>query len=694
MNRSSIFQQLLVKIILPVVLVLVGLAVYNISESDEHVSDHFDVVNKIYSDEIQTFLEFQDHSLKIIEENLDEVIKNYSYQLINQEFANTEGIEDIDLGTIRDRMPIAPEDIDIYIIDRQGNIVNTTFTTDLGKNVYDFGKETKYLVERVFNNRSFEGGEFSPEAETNTLRKYSYHSTLDGNYIVELGVKSSQANEVIKMVQFKLNHLTQRANTAIQQVDLFIGGLRKPVSFNNKGARISQSHLGIYSIVLRNSKDVTIDNASMQGYVNTQDTLVVENGKQLHYQYTFMPRESNIYHNSVIRIISDRSKISDFRKKNVVLYGVVTILLILVLMAVLFIVSTSITKPLARLIKSLKAVADGSLNERSDATGSKEVIHLAGEFNKMTENLRRYFYDLEKTVKEDKVLATDHLGEIQIQKDQIRTQREELLKTTKDLKNYHRKIEDQNKLISDSIHYAHRVENILLPTRNNLLAALRDYFIMYKPRNVVGGDFYWAVEVNGKSVVACADCTGHGVPGAFMSIIGITMLNKIVKEQLILDPSDILEKLRVGVIGALLSTEEHIVRDGIDISLAVIDHTAKEIEYVGANSPIVLVQDEEVKFFKGSKQSLGSSSDDLKPFKKELIKYNPGDAMYLFTDGYQDQFGGDQDKKFMVKRLRNLFLRVYELPVAEQKDIITSTIEDWMMNSKQVDDMLIIGIKL
>jgi serine phosphatase RsbU (regulator of sigma subunit) len=694
MNRNSIFQQLLVKIILPVVVVLLGLAFYNISESDEYVSDHFDVVNKIYSDEIQTFLEFQDHSLKIIEENLDEAIKTYSYKLINEEFIETSNIENLDLDEIRNKMHIDPSDIDIYIIDKRGFIVNTTFTTDLGKNVFDFGKETKRLVERVFTNKSFEGGEFSPESETNILRKYTYHSTLDGKYIIELGVKSSQANEVIKMVQFKLNHLTQRANTAIQQVDLFIGGLDNPVSFNNKGARVILSHMNVFETVLRNSKDVTIDNASMQGYVNTQDTLVVENGKRLHFQYTFMPRESNIYHNSVIRIISDRSKIVEFRQKNVILYGVVIVLLILILMAVLFIVSTSITKPLARLVKSLNSVADGSLNERSDTSGSKEVLQLVGGFNQMTENLRRYFYDLEKTVKEDKVLATDHIGEIQIQKDQIRTQREDLLKANKGVKASYRKIEEQNKLISDSIHYAHRVENILLPTRNHLVEALRDYFILYKPRNVVGGDFYWAVEVNGKSVVACADCTGHGVPGAFMSIIGITMLNKIVKEQHVLDPSDILEKLRVGVIGALLSTEEHIVRDGIDISIAVIDHNAKHIEYVGANSPIVLVQDEEIKFFKGSKQSLGSSSDDLKPFKKELIKYNPGDAMYLFTDGYQDQFGGDQDKKFMVKRLRNLFLRVHELPVAEQKDIINSTIEDWMMNSKQVDDMLIIGVKL
>ena len=496
------------------------------------------------------------------------------------------------------------------------------------------------------------------------------------------------------MVKFKLNHLTQRANTSIQQVDLFIGERNKPVSYNNRGARISPAHLAIYTTVLKNSKDVTLNGASMNGYVNTQDTLVTEEGLRVHYQYTFMPRESNIYQNSVIRIKSDRSKISEFREKKVILYSIVTSFFIVLLVIVLLFVSNTITKPLARLTKSLNSVSEGSLNERSDAGGSKEIRQLSHRFNQMIENIRNDFHDLEKTVKKDKVRETDHLDEIQIQKDQIQTQREDLLKLNKNVKESFRKLEEQNKLISDSVHYAHRVENILLPTSTNLEEALRDYFILYKPRNVVGGDFYWAVKVGSKSVVACADCTGHGVPGAFMSIIGITMLNKIVKENHVVDPCEILEQLRVSIIGALLSTEGHIVRDGVDVSVAVIDHEQNYIDYVGANSPIVLVQDEEIRFVKGSKQSLGSSSDDLKPFKKERIEYFPGDVLYLFTDGYQDQFGGDQDKKFMIKRLRNLFLRVHELPVAEQKDIINSTIEDWMINSRQVDDMLIIGVKL
>ena len=185
MNKNSIFHQLLVKIIVPVVIVLVGLAFYNVSESDEYVSDHFDVVNKIYSDEIQTFLEFQDHSLKIIEQNLDQTIQSYSYQIVNKDFATTEDIETMDLDQLRNKMDLDPSEIDIYIINKRGDIVNTTFTTDLGKNVFDFGKETKRLIERVFKNRSYEGGEFSPESETNILRKYTYHCTLDGKYIVE-----------------------------------------------------------------------------------------------------------------------------------------------------------------------------------------------------------------------------------------------------------------------------------------------------------------------------------------------------------------------------------------------------------------------------------------------------------------------------------------------------------------------------
>jgi serine phosphatase RsbU (regulator of sigma subunit) len=334
------------------------------------------------------------------------------------------------------------------------------------------------------------------------------------------------------------------------------------------------------------------------------------------------------------------------------------------------------------------------LNETSDVGGSKEVLELTRGFNRMTESLRHQFYNLETKAKKDKTMLGERFDEIQLQKGQVRTQREDLIKINTSVKESFRKIEGQNKIISDSVHYAHRVEKILRPTKANLKDALRDYFILYKPRNVVGGDFYWAVKIGDKSVIACADCTGDGVAGPFMSIIGITMLNNIVNERKIIDPCEILEELRIAVMSALLSTEELIVRDGIDISITVINHDRNYIDYVGANSPIVLISDEAMRFFKGSKQSLGSSLDDLKPFKKERIEYLLGDVLYLFTDGYQDQFGGEQDKKFMIKRLRNLFLRIHVLPVAEQKQIINSTMEDWMINSKQVDDILVMGIKL
>lgn len=694
MKRENIFQNLLLKIILPVIFVMVGLAYYNINESKKEIQDSYEVVNQLFSDEIQTFLEFQDRSLSLIETNLDQEVKTFSYKLVNQVFASTDSIEFYDLNLLKEKAPVPDTELDIYIIDKKGRIVNTSYRKDFGKNVFDFDTDTRNLIDKVFANKSYEKGEFVPEHETNALRKYTYHCTLDGKYIIELGIKSLKANKVIDQVEFKLNHLTHRANTSIRQIDLFIGNTNNPISFNNRGAKIPAEHLPIYNQILSNSNDVTILDGNQNGYTNSREVTLQEDGKTLHYQYTYMPRYSKIYKDSVIRIVSDRSRLNQFISAKIWMYVIITSSLIIILMFFLVITSRAISKPMNTVVEGLKNIKAGNYNQALNISGVKEIEIIKNSFNSMSLALQKNFTRLE--VDKDKLNSL--VNELSNTESNLKTQsdlqREEINKLKSKISLAFEKIDDQNKKLADNTYYAQRIENLLLPSKQTLNDQLGKNFVLYKPKQIVGGDFYWSYQLEDWTILICADGTGHGVSGAFMSVLGITLLNEIVKEKNINNISDIMESLRVQIIESLLSSQSNIVRDGIDIAIIGINKIKHEIQYVGANCPIIHFEGDELITHKGNKSSLGLDTEKLDRFEAETFKYGIGDMLYLYTDGYQNQFGGDQDKKFMGKRLKNLFSRIHYLPVEEQEELMNATIEDWMKTSKQTDDILVIGIKL
>jgi ligand-binding sensor domain-containing protein/serine phosphatase RsbU (regulator of sigma subunit) len=249
----------------------------------------------------------------------------------------------------------------------------------------------------------------------------------------------------------------------------------------------------------------------------------------------------------------------------------------------------------------------------------------------------------------------------------------------------------KNKDITDSIEYAKRIQVAILPPS----IPFRDTFVLFKPKAIVSGDFYWLVEKNDKEFIAAVDCTGHGVPGAFMSIIGHNMLNKIVKEYGIMKPSEILQHLDKEVNNTLQqSTEEkYIVKDGMDMTLVCYDRKEKILEFSGAYNPIYLIRDGELTETKGDRFTIGRSVTDVqeKKFTNHIIKIKEGDTIYLFSDGYADQFGGVFRKKFKSAPMKELFLKIQNKKMEEQKSILDSTIETWRGDIEQIDDILIIG---
>ena len=256
-----------------------------------------------------------------------------------------------------------------------------------------------------------------------------------------------------------------------------------------------------------------------------------------------------------------------------------------------------------------------------------------------------------------------------------------------------KEIEDKNRDLTDSIVYAQRIQESLLSDTKLLQQSLPESFILLKPKDIVSGDFYWFGEKDGKFIFSAIDCTGHGVPGAFMSMLGDSYLDQIVYVRGITSPDKILEELNKEIQIAL-KQESTDNQDGMDMALCTIDIKTKEVEFTGAKNPLIYIQNGELVKIKGDKKPIGRSGYTEEPFIKHLIEPKGSTCFYMFSDGYADQFGGPDGKKFMTKRLSNLLLKIHDRPMPEQKEIIDQTIKDWMIDQKQIDDILVVGFRL
>ena len=259
----------------------------------------------------------------------------------------------------------------------------------------------------------------------------------------------------------------------------------------------------------------------------------------------------------------------------------------------------------------------------------------------------------------------------------------------------------QKKEITDSIHYAYRIQNAVLPSLKNIEKKIPEYFILLKPRDIVSGDFYWLSDTGMKIIIVAADCTGHGVPGAVMSMLGITFLNKIVNEDKIIAANQILEELREDVIQSLKQTgREGEQKDGMDMALCVIDFENMIMEFAGAQNSLYFIRGNELIETKADRMPV-AFYEQMSDFKSHKIPLKQGDCFYMFSDGYADQFGGPDGKKFKYKALKELLLSIKEKTMAEQKELLDRNIQDWATGPDkngrqydQVDDILIVGIRI
>jgi len=305
-------------------------------------------------------------------------------------------------------------------------------------------------------------------------------------------------------------------------------------------------------------------------------------------------------------------------------------------------------------------------------------------------------YKALKNKKKANLLLEKKNAEIFLQKEEILAQRDEI-EVQRDIVTLQKeKIEEIHKEVTDSINYAKRIQDALLPISDFARADLGEHFILFKPKNIVSGDFYWTTKLQDNLYVCVADCTGHGVPGAFMSMLGISFLNEIVINNHIEKPDLILNNLRILIIEALkqkgLQGEQ---KDGMDISFAVINTLTNQCNWAGANNPLIVISpnNSEIIEIKPDKMPI-AIYPEMKDFTNHSFTIENNSMIYLFSDGYSDQFGGPKGRKFMYKNFKELLIKQSKLQVGEQLKNFEETITKWIGNGSQTDDITVMGIRI
>ena len=247
----------------------------------------------------------------------------------------------------------------------------------------------------------------------------------------------------------------------------------------------------------------------------------------------------------------------------------------------------------------------------------------------------------------------------------------------------------------DSILYAKRIQEAILPLRSKIKRSLVDSFVFHLPRDIVSGDFYWFKKIDDKIFIASVDCTGHGVPGAFMSMIGTILLDDIVEKKGIHEPDMILNELHQDVVKALKqNTREKASKDGMDIALCVIDEEFTTLQFAGAFRPLLHIRKGELTRIKSDSAPIGGFSNNTPTFAKYSIALEKGDIFYIYSDGYADQFGGDNNKKYMTRKFRQFLQDISDHSMEKQGELLEKEFNDWRGHNDQVDDILVIGFRV
>ena len=342
------------------------------------------------------------------------------------------------------------------------------------------------------------------------------------------------------------------------------------------------------------------------------------------------------------------------------------------------------------------------VKDKSKALSYESVDNLKGKDKNWTLSTISPLYDADGILNLMSIVDTDITDQketedsIRVKNEELHHQNEEIMAQRDQINIQKKTVESQKDEIISSINYAKRIQSAVLKFENQVTNSMPENFIIYKPKDIVSGDFYWVNEKNGSLYMAVGDCTGHGVPGAMLAMLGASYLNEICSINRVLQPSFILDELRDKFIHDLAQDGTRQANlDGMDVSLVRLDLKTLELEWSGANNPLYLAKDGKIEITKGNKQHIGYTSDPTL-FDNHKFQLGKGDTIYLFSDGYPDQFGGDSERKFGYKTFRDLISNNISLSLPKQKQALLSEYDKWVgsNNAEQTDDICIVGLKM
>ncbi len=675
-KRTTIFRQLIVSVLLPVVLLISFLSYYNYTEKKEQIEENRKETIQLIQTEIGDLLTFFDLTLFEIEKEMATEGERLAGILVNDIFAKTNRILELNLDSLRYAIGMDSTQ-DIYIIDVNGVIVNTSYPPDLG---LDFYAMSDYFIGHfgsIRNEPGFVADRISIEMSTNLPKKYMYQTTHDKLFIVELGFYSEPAKNLVSYFTEKVNTMPQKYK-GIDTVSLFFG-TSGFASYQKHSMPKRDSIIGLETL---NSGKTNRSTFELNDLLYTSEYSAINmQSSVLHKGYLI-----RIVHNDAMLRALNQAELKKFAI-NLLLFGLPIFLLILWRARVL-------SKPISTLVEKMDSIQSGNLSERIVVSGNNEVTDLGEHFNSMISELQESYATLEQKVKD----------------------------RTHQLSEQKHIIEEKHKEITDSINYAERIQRSFLATKELLDENLADYFVFFKPKDVVSGDFYWAASTtstslsgqssatNRKFAFCCADSTGHGVPGAIMSILNISSLEKAMETES--EPHQILNATRKIIINRLKKDgSPEGGKDGMDCTLLLFNHDKTMLHFSAANNPVFIVRQtpplsspmeriggvaSNLKLieFKADKMPVGKHDKDQESFTLQTVELQKGDCIYTLTDGFPDQFGGEKGKKYMIKNLKEYIRSMAHLPMNEQHQLLSTEFENWKGVNEQIDDVCIIGVRI
>ncbi|RLD27337.1 MAG: hypothetical protein DRI54_01250 [Bacteroidetes bacterium] len=467
---------------------------------------------------------------------------------------------------------------------------------------------------------------------------------------------------------------------------------------------INELFIGDYESIMNSFTSFRSYNDAFLYFANSE---MVEDGGNIDLAVKDIRRDIKNLKNRYYRKTNEITRLltSEYEKIRIII--IVSGLFLLIGGIVITLITTrTITSPVNSLRKVLLDLGKGIFPKHSIQVTNDEIGDMVHALNSLVKGMEHTTdfsrevgsgnFDYQYTpLSEEDVLGHALLKMRDELKESERILEQKVIERTKEIEKQKERVQMLYKNVTDSIKYAKRLQNSILPPGQWIKALLPESFVLYMSKDIVSGDFYWVERISkDETLFGAIDCTGHGVPGAFMSLVGYNGLNQAVKEHNLKHPDQILNDLsRLAIASLNRERGSDFIRDGMDLAICKLNRKTRVLEYSGAKNPLYIIRKGELITYAADKFSIGEDNSELK-FKLNKIKLQVGDTIYLFTDGYVDQFGGEFGKKFKYEPFRKLLLSIAELPIEEQHEILYETIVKWQGGFEQLDDILIFGVKI